>query len=217
MGQLAVLHTVYDVLSKQDQPDVRQIFTSYQSFLLRNETNFYEYLKTNQPNTLEVLDRMKTPDRQQVPAKLISQDVEGLEEHRVAFVENAKCALAALFKAEAFSEHKNGFTYQALSVFVENASIGGCKSANERAQAVNGRVAILDFVSLDKKTRDNLLDTYLSKGKASELKTAVAELETAIEKRDLTNITKNLNTLYGSLNLEGFQALISFIDSRRSL
>lgn len=40
--------------------------------------------------------------------------------------------------------HEYAKLVQSLSLFVEEASIAGCKSGNERAQAINGRVAILD-------------------------------------------------------------------------
>ena len=213
MGQLAVLHTVYDVLSEDDQTKVQTIFKEYKKFLETSGTSFYDYVAQEQSmETLGLLEAIKQPE----PTPLKTSDAQspsiGLENHRSEFVVNAQHALAALFKAKAFTDLDNGFTYQALSVFVENASIGGCKSANERAQAVNGRVAILDFVSLNKETRDVLLDKYLSNTKATELKTTANALENAIKEYNLPNITKNMNTLYGSLNLEGFQALISFVD-----
>ena len=40
--------------------------------------------------------------------------------------------------------HEYAKLIQTLSVFAEEASIGGCKSGNERAQAINGRVLMLD-------------------------------------------------------------------------
>ncbi|RUR13574.1 hypothetical protein [Legionella sp. km772] len=227
MGQLAALHTIYDTLSVEDKNNAQKIFADYKQFLTTPETSFYDYVVKNNTPTLAQLATIQASPPLAKPEKPMVEVVipvdesaaqrdqrlaTALEDHRAEFLSDAKHAMAALFKAKAFNDLDNGFTYQALSVFAENASIGGCKSANERAQAVNGRAAILDFVSLDKATRDALLDKYLSKEEAKELKTATDGLETAIQHSDLPNITKNMNTLYGSLNLEGFQALISFID-----
>ena len=44
--------------------------------------------------------------------------------------------------------HDNAKTIQALSVFVEQAAISGCKSGNERAEAINKWVAVLDALEL---------------------------------------------------------------------
>jgi hypothetical protein len=56
----------------------------------------------------------------------------------------------ALFKMMARNEHQNkqfGMLTQALSVFAEEMSLAGCKSANERYQAVSGRVGLLKCIS----------------------------------------------------------------------
>jgi hypothetical protein len=201
MAQLASLHTVYDALHDDVKPVAQEIFADYDKFR-KDPTaglSFYSYIQANNLNTLNKLGATKNKD---LPPPKAEDN----------FATDAKYALASLFQDNALSHHDNGFTYQALSVFVENASIGGCKSANERAQAVNGRVSILDFVSLNKDTREKLLDKYLSETEANRLKQAASDLESAIKTRDLPNITKSMNALYESLNLEGFQAVISFID-----
>lgn len=53
-------------------------------------------------------------------------------------------ALRKVFAFDLHIHHDYTKLIQALSIFSEEVSISGCKSGNERAQAVNGRVAILD-------------------------------------------------------------------------
>lgn len=218
MTQMASLHTIYDRLEGESKGKVDELFKAYKDFLDKKpaQSSFYAYLRDqeraseDEPTLLENLPTMKSQ------LKVISgektSDINNLEEHRTKFVDNATTALAKLYQDGEYGKKENGFTYQALSVFVENASIGGCKSANERAQAVNGRVAILDFVSLDKTTRDSILDEYLSTKESARIKVLASDLETGIHEGPITDITKPLNDLYESLNLEGFQAVISFID-----
>lgn len=211
MTQLASLHTVYDTLSPEAQSAAQHVFKQYKSFINEKQSglSFYSYIKKQNAPTLELLEEIKRSPLTQPPE---TNPEASLAEQRTIFVAQAKGALAALWQKNAYEHHDNAFTYQALSVFVEQASIGGCKSANERAQAVNGRVAVLDFMSLARTTRDELLDNYLSTSEASKLKQYTHDLESAIKKGDLITITKNMNAIYESLNLEGFQAVVSFID-----
>ncbi|MFA6302515.1 MAG: hypothetical protein WC627_05205 [Legionella sp.] len=212
MTQMATLHTIYDMLNFNNQSVVRKLFNEYEGFLTSQNSSFYSYQCNNEPN--QFIDRMKLI-RKGIDADIHFVNTSVLTdvtEHRKAFIDNSKRALAVLFKNEADSHHKNGFTYQALSVFVEKASIGGCKSANERTQAINGRVAILDFVSLSKATRDVFLSRNIFLKQAEKLKQLSDALESAMEKGNCKDITTNLDKLYESLNLEGYQALVSFVD-----
>ncbi|KTC80933.1 hypothetical protein Lche_2953 [Legionella cherrii] len=59
-------------------------------------------------------------------------------------VERAKAALKTMMANDLHHQHEYSKLIQSLSIFIEEASIAGCKSGNERAQAINGRVAILD-------------------------------------------------------------------------
>ena len=56
----------------------------------------------------------------------------------------AKRCLKKLIAEDAHFTHEYAKLIQTLSVYVEKASFGGCKSGNERAQAINGRVLMLD-------------------------------------------------------------------------
>lgn len=59
-------------------------------------------------------------------------------------VEQAQTALKRMMANDLHHQHKYAKLIQSLSIFIEEASIAGCKSGNERAQAINGRVAIFD-------------------------------------------------------------------------
>jgi hypothetical protein len=222
MTHLASLHTIYDSLGDADRGIAREIFWVYKQFLVQQAQagaykTFYDYISLTP--TFEVLENLEklrekpdTPSEEKLKAL---PEVNETGNHRLDIANYARTALAALYKTGAFEHHENGFTYQALSVFVEKSSIGGCKSANERAQAVNGRVSILDFISLDHHTRDDLLDKYLSTENAGHIRLLANQLEISIKSiktRDTAEIVQNLDALYQSLNLEGFQALISFVD-----
>ena len=199
MMYMATLHTVYDVLNEDSKTKVQLLFKEYNTFLneIKEDAFFYNYLKNagklgffNDKNNLVIYSD---------ETKLLT-----LKNH-------AKNALLKLFNQEDFSNHDYGFTYQALSVFAEDASMGSCKSANERTQAVNGRVAILDFICLGKNSRDALLKNT---GQETLIIAAADELEKLIKNPgfETKEINERLNFLYQHLNLEGFQAVISFID-----
>lgn len=217
MAQMASIHTVFSALHSEMHAFRNVLFNNYNEFLKpenNHYSSFYRYLKDKNPKVLKELETAKSKTR-----VAQSQDTRSLvdrDEYKTTFKGNARNALAALFTAGAFSHHKNGFTYQALSVFVAGASIGGCKSANERTQAVNGRVAILDFVSLPKAERDKILGTYTNGHELRRLTDLADNLENAVllanPGTSASGITKSLNALYESLNLEGFQAVVSFID-----
>jgi len=196
MMYMATLHTVYDILNKDSKDKVKNLFDQYKTFLDGpGDGFFYNYLKKDVVNIKQLKETLIYSD---------STKLSTLKDY-------AKNALYELFKNKDFSNHDYGFTYQALSVFAEDASMGSCKSANERTQAVNGRVAILDFICLGKESRDALLKNT---GQGTLIIKAADNLEKFIkEPRSQTKeINETLNFLYQHLNLEGFQAVISFID-----
>lgn len=58
-------------------------------------------------------------------------------------------ALKRMMAHDLHRTHSYAKLIQTLSVLTEYASIGGCKSGNERAQAINGRVSILESLMHD--------------------------------------------------------------------
>lgn len=200
MTQMATIHTIFDALTEADKILANELFEDYKRFLASPGTFFYDYAIKN-PGVFNHLNTLKK-----------NTNFPRVAETPDSFTVYAKQALASLFKEDAYTHHKYGYTYQALSVFVEQSSMGGCKSANERAQHVNGRVSIFDFLSLGKERRHNLLTNYLSTTEASRLINVSDDLEEQLKLKNTDGITKNLDALFESLNLEGFQTIVSLLD-----
>jgi len=228
MTELTSLHTIYDVLDTENQSRAKKIFDAYQVFLLdpRKPLSFYDYVSLNHPkqyppsfdsteqdypDVLLLLRQIKIKSDKNIQPKPVT-NLKG-EDYRQQFTTNAKIALAKLFNQDAYSKHQYGFTYQALSVFVEQSSIGGCKSANERTQSVNSRVCILELMSLDPDIRNRLLRTHLKDHpKIIEIQSLCDNLEQAIEKGNPDDLASNLDKLAEALSLEAYAAMLSLLD-----
>ncbi|MGL5741308.1 MAG: hypothetical protein ACRCXC_01520 [Legionella sp.] len=111
-------------------------------------------------------------------------------------------AVKALFKMYAKNAHRNpqfGMLAQTLSVFVEPMSMTGCKSANERYQAVSGRVELL-------KSIDSRPESDLSR-EESNLKKALKNIING--KGTLAQLQECMDRAYNRHNLQGAAAGIS--------
>ncbi len=114
-------------------------------------------------------------------------------------------AVKALFKVFSQNKHRNpqfGILVQTLSIFVEPMSQAGCKSANERYQAVSGRVDLLKSIS---SRTDNTLSTEEAK-----LKNALISLVNG--KGTLEQLQECVDKAYNRHNLQGAVAAISMED-----
>lgn len=211
MAKLATLHTVYDELTDEAQHHARNLFNTYDNFLATQEHDtdyFYQYVE----RFSKVQDLFKNIDKQLVCKPLGESTAPESELDSYETKRNqVKSALINAFNEGKYADKSYGFTYQALSIFAEKDSFGGCKSANERFSAVYGRVAMLDFITIDKKIRNKLLGDYLGDN-AGNVISKVNALESAIEKGEPENIKKTLNDCYQQLGIEGFQNLISYLD-----
>ncbi|MFJ1268596.1 hypothetical protein ACD661_08535 [Legionella lytica] len=97
-------------------------------------------------------------------------------------VESAKLALKAMMANNLHQSHEHAKLFQAMSIFVEQASIAGCKSGNERAQAINGRVAVLDSVAAHKDDPIVQAINAVAQAKtAKEITAATANLKQAVD------------------------------------
>jgi hypothetical protein len=104
-------------------------------------------------------------------------------------------------------DHEYSKLFQALSVFTEEASIGGCKSGNERAQAINGRVALFDA----------LQNPDLPQG----MQKIATELEQLAFGGDGVTIAaaklkEALDTEYNRMGLQGAASIVSLLDQGAS-
>lgn len=116
-------------------------------------------------------------------------------------------AVQALFKMMVTNEYHNkqfGMLVQSLSVFIEPLSQAGCKSANERYQAVAGRVELLKSLS----THDKLTD---------DKKAVIGALRDFVKgKAKVSDIQEKLDSAYNQYNLQGSAAVFSEEDQGAS-
>lgn len=193
MAEMALLHTLYNCTTEHEKSIISGLFQAYKRHLeAPNSANLFSQ-SVEGIDTREQINALKLNWRNPRTNQAIDK---GLS--------SAKQALKYLIAYNLHFQHKHSKLIQALSVFVEEASLGGCKSGNERAQAINGRVIVLDSVfhddgalSPDKETIRQLITTLArgeEVGKNSRL------LNTAIDKE------------YNATGLQGAASLVSLID-----
>ncbi|KTC91461.1 hypothetical protein [Fluoribacter dumoffii] len=136
MAEMAML---YNLVGEDDiqRNMVKEVFDKYREFL--GEANahptddlFFSASPQGKEAIALIQDIKKGWESQQLGAEAVNP------------VESAKAALKKMMANNLHHQHEYSKLIQALSIFVEEASIAGCKSGNERAQAINGRVAIFD-------------------------------------------------------------------------
>ncbi len=111
-------------------------------------------------------------------------------------------ALYRLHGENKLTDLKYGMLIQSLSVFIEQVSIAGCKSANERYAAVSGRVDLLK--SINNRDKAELSD---EEEKVCRLLASYATGSASIEKLRVA-----LDIAYNQYNLNGAAASISTQD-----
>lgn len=178
MAEMAMLHTIYDVLPEAGQQIIRAIFNEYKSFLRTAKEGDYFINSSEGVIVKGVIKGLK----ENLNAQLSAPSPDDTD-----VVYNAKLALARLMANNIHMDNDYAQLVQALSVFVEKASIGGCKSGNERAQGINGRVAVLDSVaneSANDKSSVNRISKLLSEiahGNTIDVKSKAEKLRDAID------------------------------------
>lgn len=119
-------------------------------------------------------------------------------------------ATKALIKMMATNQHWNkqyGMLVQSLSVFIEMASQTGCKSANERYQAVSGRVELLN--NINEKTTSE---------RSAEQNDIFKALQTFVNNPEISpaDLQMTLDTAYNNHNLYGVATALSEEDQGAS-
>lgn len=189
MAELALLHTLYDS-SPDQQALIDQVFTNYKTFLGSNPRPAYFFQSDRFQETRNQIGQIKAAWRETCP-----------EDPSDDMLINARQGLKNLIANDVhLNSHEYAKLIQALSVFVEKVSIGGCKSANERAQAINGRVAIFDRAL---NHEDGEISLRVSRLAVNDLN-AAAQLKNA------------LDTEYNRQGLQGGATLISLADQGAS-
>lgn len=125
MAEMALVHTLTGHIG---------MMGLYKAYLMTENRPKYFSESEQGKSVIKVIQNLKHKWQKETPD--VSQ-----EEDSVTL---AKGCLKKLMAQDAHFTHEYAKLIQALSVYVEPASLGGCKSGNERAQAINGRVLMLD-------------------------------------------------------------------------
>lgn len=203
MADMAMMHTLYEGSTPEEKSHMDNVFRLYKEFLGQNPPGDYfskdpsfqmvetyihvlkaEWQK-NTPPVVEAADAIQGL-YDDSKSELNQEEINDiLEEKRYQSLQGG---LKKLMAADLDGLSKYSKLIPSLSVYLETVSISGCKSANERAQAINGRVAVLDkyvqgtlddSLSRDIKTA---LDQFSYATKPKEIEKAAAELNSALDK-----------------------------------
>ena len=194
MTDISLMHS----LLAKDDPKLIELRGSYEAYLKDKA-----YLKENPPKkdffvvssygekAREIIEEIKT--------NLIRGETLPVPVKKDQILDNAKAYLKHILAHNLHHQDEYTKLAQALSVFIEDYSIGGCKSANERAQAINGRVLILD--------------SLLIKAPLAPLNDERDLLLKALAKpNDPAGLKAALDGAYNALGLQSALSLISFLD-----
>lgn len=199
LALLATFNEVSSVFSPALRQSISKTFnTSHARYLrfLPTAKDGDHYFKDSEPGKWMMSDlTAKKAEWKSLPPMIPATDVPEL-------------AIQVLFKMMINDEHHNkqfGMLAQALSVYIEEMSMGGCKSANEREQGVAGRVGVLK--SLNEK-----------KVPFTEQQQKLLEALTAYvaDKGTLVSVQQYLDVDYNEHNLHGAVASISMEDQGAS-
>lgn len=198
MAEMAMLHNLVGKNDPQKEP-IKQIFDKYQAYLQTYPRHAY-FSETSQGREVKnLIQAVKTewakPEvrKVEIPEDMPAQD---------KTLEEAKVALKAMMAQNLHHGHQYAKLFQALSIYVEEASISGCKSGNERAQSINGRVSILDSVAVKREPGTDLIVLAINQ-------LAKARPENIERKCDV--LKRRLDKKYDK-NLQAAAALISNVD-----
>ncbi|MDP3268166.1 MAG: hypothetical protein Q8M40_03875 [Legionella sp.] len=205
MAEMALIHTLSDA---EDKILIHKIFEDYKTFLeKRNEKrDGYEgYFYTSAEGNKVAFNIFELKRKWLVQKP--SQDNTDILYHK-------KQTLKKLIAHDLHCKHDYSKLIQSLSISVEQASISGCKSGNERAQSINSRVAIFDqiihgqdlFPSLE--SINSLLSDIAESGIKSKAQESIPVLATKLKKA--------LDEAYNELNLQGAASLVSLVDQGAS-
>lgn len=188
MTDMALLHTLYEVSDDKNKETINNVVEGYKAYLASKPRSDYFFQSQQGKDAIKSIKTIKNQWRQQAtPEPNLSND------------KKAKNALQKMVAFDLHHSHDYAKLTQALCVYVEKASIGGCKSSNERAQAINGRVAILDtgnqaiFKAIDDLLVDDIQSQASVKVKAKALK-------------------QSLDNVYNQQGLQGGASLVSLLD-----
>ena len=174
MSNMALIHNLMPIDSdKKMESKIKEIFDKYRGYLHRSPRESF-FSKSEEGKTAGkaikfVQDFWAKKDNR---SDVSQQDT----------FTQAKGALKAMMAHNLHHKHSYAKLFQTLSVFVEDASISGCKSGNERAQMINGRVAVLDSVMQRPDSAIAKIITALAHADSKSIKGVSKQLKKALDK-----------------------------------
>ncbi|MDR3502371.1 MAG: hypothetical protein P4L79_07290 [Legionella sp.] len=190
---------MYNLVAKDDpqRARVEDAFNAYKAYLSDDNRGPYFSQSPQAEQAREAIKDVKAGWAKTAGRGVVDDDQLSTAEQTV---ESAKLAMKAMMANNLHQSHEHAKLFQAMSIFVEQASIAGCKSGNERAQAINGRVAVLDSVASQK---DDPIVQAIH---------AVAEAKTSKEVTKATaNLKQALDSKYDN-HLQSGASIISAVD-----
>ena len=195
MTEMALLHTLQHQLSNGHLNTLDRAISYYTDHLKESGSDAYFSKSEKGKHIIKHIKAVKGHYKDN-PKKIVKPD-EG------DIVAQAKTALLNMMVRDQHMDHKYAKLFQSLSLFVEEASIAGCKSGNERNQSIMGRTAIFDSL---------LLKNSLTAGEQN-IKALLSEISSG-EKIDenIDNLNKALSAEYNENYLQTPASKISLLD-----
>ncbi|MDX2346496.1 MAG: hypothetical protein QNK11_06480, partial [Legionella sp.] len=187
MTDMALAHTLYDSNDKASSALFKTAIAAYKQYLNHPSDKLFSESDSGK-EAISALTALKAhyadirPNPSQSP------------------IETAKSALRKLMASDLHCDHNHAKLVQSLSIYIEEASISGCKSGNERAQAINGRVAVFDR-TLEIPNSDVFKQLQaLANSSPDNIELHAGTLKTAVD------------TEYNKTGLQGALSIISLLD-----
>ncbi len=199
MSEIALLHTLYAASTPQQKKTIDDVINLYKRYVQNSEGRFFAASAEGR-KAIEKIEQIKN-EWKQVPTVATEGDL----------VADATVSLKNLVAHNLHLDKDYAKLVQSLSVFLEKASIGGCKSANERAQSINGRVAVLDTLLLKK-------SVFSLTEEERHLKTALkmCASNNRITPRIAKQLKARLDQAFNQSGLQRAATLISLVDQGAS-
>ena len=198
MAEMALIHSLYDTASPEEQVQIQKIINEYTNYLDRPDRESFFSESAEGKQAITALKNLKDQWKQTT-----NQPDNNL-------VHTAKVGLRNLMANDLHFSHEFSKLIQSLSVFSEHASISGCKSGNERAQAINGRVALLDSLLLNTNARSKGMD------KTNEALLQLAQATPAKALETARSLKKAMDSEYNKVGLQGAASIVSLVDQGAS-
>lgn len=197
MSEMALIHSLYKDATTTEQHCILDAMNLYRAYLTTPNKKEYFSQSTEGARAITAIHQIKQSWKQ----------TDGLNAEINDEMHVTRLSLKKLMAHDLHYQHKFSKLIQTLSVFIEKASLGGCKSGNERAQSINGRVALLDAM------------VNSSENKHMDIKNALYELAIANTTEVIAKallLKAALDKAYNATNLHGAASLISLIDQGAS-